>query len=54
MRAILTVAIAAIFVLVLRNYSMSGDAGPNVAQSIDPFAMTLNAGDMPTQQFVGP
>jgi hypothetical protein len=55
MRTMLAVAITATFVLVaFWNHATSGDAGPKVATSIDPTAMTLNATDMPTQQFVGP
>jgi hypothetical protein len=55
MRSILAVAITATFVLVAWwNRSTVADAGPNLAESIDPTAMTLKAADMPTQQFVGP
>jgi hypothetical protein len=58
MRTILAVAITATFVLIFGpwwNHATSADARQtNVANSIDPTAMTLNAGDMPTQQFVGP
>ena len=57
MRTILAVAITAAFVLVVGpwwNHSTTADAGQSVAKSIDPTALTLNAGDMPTQQFAGP
>jgi len=57
MRAILVVVITATFVLVVGpwwNHSTSADAGQNVAKSIDPTALTLNAVDMPTQVFAGP
>ena len=55
MRTILAVAITAAFVLVFGPWwNHSADAGRNVATSIDPTALTLNAGDMPTQQFAGP
>jgi hypothetical protein len=53
MRAILAVAITATFVLVaFWNHATSGDAGPNVAKSIDPTVTTLDAAGMPT--YVGP
>jgi hypothetical protein len=57
MRTILAVAITATFILVFGPWwphSMTADAGPNIAKSIDPTALTLNAPDMPTQQFVAP
>jgi len=57
MRTTLAVAITATFVLVVGpwwNHSTVADAGQNVAKSIDPTALTLNAAGMLTQQFVGP
>jgi hypothetical protein len=58
MRAILAAAITATFVLVFGpwwNHATSADTRrTNVSNSIDPTALTLNAGDMPAQQFVGP
>jgi hypothetical protein len=54
MHIILTVAIATFFVFAFWNDATSGNAGPNVANSIDPTAMTLNPADMPAQQFLGP
>jgi hypothetical protein len=57
MRAILAVVITATFVLVVGpwwNHSTMADAGQNVAKSIDPTALTLNAAHMPTQIFDGP
>jgi hypothetical protein len=47
MRAILAFAIAATFVLILRNISMSANAGQNVAKSAAAIVTTLNAADMP-------
>jgi hypothetical protein len=59
MRAILAVLITANFVLVFGpwwNHSTMADAGQKIAKSINPTAMTLtlNAADMPAQQFVAP
>jgi hypothetical protein len=47
MRGILAFAIAATFVLVLRNISASANAGQNVAKSVAPIVTTLSAADMP-------
>jgi hypothetical protein len=53
MRTILAIAITATFVLVaFWNHATSGDAGLNVAKSIDTTVTTLNAPDMPS--YVGP
>jgi hypothetical protein len=46
MRAILAFAIAATFVLILRNISTSANAGQNVTKSA-PIVTTLNPADMP-------
>jgi hypothetical protein len=54
-RTIISVLITANFLLVvgpLWNHSTMANAGQNVAKSIDPAAMTLDAAGMPT--YVGP